>query len=124
MITTMLGALIGLLFGSVFAAAPGGAIGAILGMSLGMLWAGSKNAVFRIPQGAATVDDEQHLLCEVKGRVATASFVRDAATGAWLDVSRCSLCSPDDSVTCAKRCLVMIRGVLPARRNPVRQPRT
>lgn len=119
MITSLLGAFLGLLFGVVVAGPLGGALGVIVGMSIGMLWSGSREAVHQIPADAKVVHEEQNLMCETKGRVATASFLRDAETGDWLDVDRCSLCTPDDKVQCAKRCLVLIRSVLPARRHPV-----
>lgn len=119
MITSLLGAFLGLLFGVAIAGPLGGALGVVVGMSMGMLWSGSRDAVRRIPADAKIVNEEQNLMCETKGRVATASFLRDAGTGAWLDVDRCSLCTPDDKVQCAKRCLVLIRGVLPAHRHPI-----
>lgn len=119
MITTLLGICFGALLGVTAAGPLGGALGAILGAMTGMMWSGSREAARPLPVGTAAVREEQHLLCETKGRVASATFVRDADTGAWADVERCSLCSPADDVRCAKRCLVLIRGVLPARRHPV-----
>lgn len=119
MITTVLGICFGALLGVATAGPLGGALGAVLGAMTGMMWSGSREAVQPLPAGAPIVREEQHLLCETKGRVASATFVRNGDTGAWADVERCSLCNPDDDVRCAKRCLVLIRGVLPARRHPV-----
>jgi hypothetical protein len=119
MITTLLGAFLGILFGAVIAGPLGAALGAVVGTAIGMLWAGSREAVQPLPSDGKVVHEEQNLMCENKGRVATASFLRDAHTGAWLDVEKCSLCDPNDQVQCAKRCLLLIRGVLPASKHPV-----
>ena len=119
MITTLLGSFLGLLFGLVLAGPLGAVFGVVVGTSLGMLWSGSGEAARPIPAGAKIVHEEQNLMCETKGRVATASFLRDAQSGAWLDVDACSLCDPNDEVHCAKRCLVLIRGALPKSKHPV-----
>jgi hypothetical protein len=45
--------------------------------------------------------------------------VRDAGTSRWLDVERCTLCTPEEQVGCQKRCLLLMRDTLGTRRTPV-----
>lgn len=118
MIATYLAMFLGLVVGAIFGGTAGGALGAMLGGALGMMWTGAGNAVRRT--GALVVREELHVLCIPKGQVATATFLRDAGTGRWADVERCTLCSPEDQVLCNKRCLVLVRDALPRRRHPVR----
>lgn len=119
MITVLSATLCGLLIGLGLAGPLGAALGIVLGFALGMLLAGSRDAALPIPADTPLCREQQHILCETKGRVATAGFLRDGNSGQWLDVEHCSLCDPHDRVRCGKRCLVLIRGVLPGRSHPV-----
>ncbi len=121
MIITYAAMLVGMLVGLAAVGPLGGVLGIVVGGAAGMLLAGAGGAVQRTDTGADTVRETQTLLCIPKGQVATASFVRDASDGRWLDVERCTLCTPADEVGCAKRCLHLLRDVLPPRRHPVRQ---
>jgi hypothetical protein len=122
MILTFLGMFLGMLVGFAMAGPLGGMLGIALGGVSGMLLNGARDAVQRPHAGVEPVREEQHLLCIPKGQVATATFLRDAQDGRWLDVARCSLCTPEGEVGCAKRCLHMIRSTLPPRRHPARPP--
>lgn len=122
MITTYLGMLVGLLLGGAAGGPLGAALGLMVGGACGMTWAGVTNAVAKPRPGAELVREDVNLLCVPKGQVAAATFVRETGTGRWLDVERCTLCTPQDEVTCQKRCLLLVRDTLPARRHPVVQP--
>jgi hypothetical protein len=116
---------VGMFLGMLVGLAAAGPLGAVLGIALGgaggLLVAGARNAVQQATPGVATVREEQRLLCMPKGQLATATFVRDAQDGRWLDVERCSLCTPEGEVGCEKRCLHMMRDTLPPRRHAARR---
>jgi hypothetical protein len=124
MVVTLLGTFLGLVLGFAMAGPAGGTIGAVGGAVIGMLWAGAIGATARVPMPAHLVREQHALLCEPKGQVATATFLRDAVTNRWLDVERCTLCEPADQVGCNKRCLVLMRDVLPPRKHPAVPPAT
>ena len=119
MITTLLAMFAGMLVGAATAGPLGGVLGTILGLSGGMMLSGVRDAVARARPGAELVREDLRVLCVPKGQVASATYVREAATGRWLDVERCSLCTPADQVGCAKRCLLLVRDSLPPRLHPV-----
>jgi hypothetical protein len=119
MIAAFVGAGIGVVLGSALGGPFGGALGVLLGAMLGMLWAAGTDVVDPVPAGAHVAREQHRLLCVPKGQVASATFVRDAHSGRWLDVERCSLCSPEHEVGCQKRCLLLMRDAVPARRHPV-----
>lgn len=121
MFTTFVAMLVGMLFGTAIAGPLGGVLGIVVGIVGGMLLVGARDAVEEPGAEAVLVREEEQLLCVPKGQVATATFVRDARNGHWLDVARCSLCTPENEVGCAKRCLWLMRDTLPARKHPVRQ---
>ncbi len=122
MITAFLGMLLGAVLGTAAVGPLGGVLGIMIGGVCGMLLAGAMDAVEHARAGAELVREEQRLLCVPKGQVATATFVRDAQNGRWLDVERCTLCTPEDDVPCQKRCLLLIRDSLPRRKHPVKRP--
>ncbi|HEX5052294.1 MAG TPA: hypothetical protein VFZ65_11010 [Planctomycetota bacterium] len=126
MVTTFVGMFLGLVLGTLVAGPAGGVLGIMIGGVSGMLWSTGSSAVLRARQGARLVREQQRLLCMPKGQVAMATFVRDAQNGQWLDVERCSLCTPEGEVGCEKRCLLLMRDTLPGRTHPVerRQPAT
>ena len=119
MITTLVAMFVGMVVGTAAGGPSMGALGIVVGAVVGMLLRGTADAVQRAPADAELVREEQQLLCMPKGQVATATFVRDAQQGRWLDVERCTLCTPEDDVRCEKRCLLLVRDVLPARTHPV-----
>ena len=120
MIITYVSMFLGVVIGFALAGPLGGMAGTMLGGAMGMMVSGVTKATRRIPADAEFAHDERRLLCITKGQVATATFLRDAGSGRWLDVERCTLCEPAEPVTCQKRCLVMMRDTLPPRRNRVR----
>jgi hypothetical protein len=122
MITTLLAMFVGMAVGTALAGPLGGVLGTILGLGMGMIWSETRDAVTRARPNAALVREDLRVLCMPKGQVASATYVREAATGRWLDVERCSLCTPADQVGCAKRCLHLVRDSLPPRRHPVVTP--
>lgn len=122
MLTTLFGAFLGLVLGVALGGPLGGCLGVVVGTALAMMWSGCQDAARPVPADVPLVRERQRIMCETSGRVATTGFVRDGRTGKWLDVDECSLCEPHDQVRCAKRCLVLIRGVLPARRHPLPTP--
>lgn len=122
MFTTFLAMFAGLVFGFVGFGPLGGALGVALGAVCGLLLAGSRSAVQQPSAGATLVHEQQRLLCVPKGQVATATFVRDANDGRWLDVERCSLCTPEQEVGCEKRCLHLMRDTLSPRKHRVHLP--
>jgi hypothetical protein len=119
MIATLVGMLLGLIFGLIAAGPTGGAFGIAIGAVLGLLAAGAPANAIRPAADAELVREDQQLLCVPKGQVATTTFVRDAGTGQWLDVERCSLTPPGTDLHCDKNCLVLVRGVLPGKKHPV-----
>ena len=119
MITTFVAMFLGMVLGTAAGGPRFGVLGIMIGGVVGMLLRGTANAVEQAPEGAELVREEQRLLCVPKGQVATATFVRDAQHGRWLDVARCTLCTPEDDVLCEKRCLSLLRDVLPSRKHPV-----
>ncbi|MCA8974285.1 MAG: hypothetical protein KDC98_06160 [Planctomycetes bacterium] len=121
MVAPYIGMFLGLILGLVMAGPAGAVVGVVLGMPLGMLVSGVTDARREIPQGTEVMREQQAMLCVPKGQVADVTFLRDARRGHWLDVERCTLCRPEDEVTCAKRCLLLIRDALPHRRHTVEQ---
>jgi hypothetical protein len=119
MITTLLAMIAGMAAGTAMAGPLGGVLGTILGLGFGMMWCGVRDAVARPRPGAELVRESLSVLCVPTGQVASATYVREAATGRWLDVARCSLCTPEDQIGCAKSCLHLVRDSLPPRRHPV-----
>ena len=119
MITTFVAMFLGMVLGTAAGGPRFGVLGIMIGGVVGMLLRGTANEVEQAPADAELVREEQRLLCVPKGQVATATFVREAQQGRWLDVARCTLCTPEDDVQCEKRCLVLIRDVLPSRKHPV-----
>jgi hypothetical protein len=119
MIATLCGMSLGLLFGLIAAGPMGGLFGIAIGAVLGLLAAGAPANVRKPAADAALVREDQHLLCIPNGQVATATFVRDAGTGQWLDVERCSLSPPGADLKCEKNCLVLIRGVKEQSKQPM-----
>lgn len=122
MLARFVGMFFGFVLGYVVAGPVGGAVGLGLGMVTGLLWESVKQAWTPVPTGAAVVHESQAILCIPKGQVATVDYLRDAGSGRWLDVAKCTLCDPEDKVGCAKRCLHLVRDVLPPRKHPVQQP--
>jgi len=120
MIATYVGMFLGLILGLIMVGPMGGIVGVVVGMPMGMLWSSVSDARRKVPEGAEVVRENQSILCEPKGHVASVAFLRDAHTGKWLDVERCDLCTPEDEVGCAKRCLLLIRDALPRRKHAVR----
>ncbi|MGB3968923.1 MAG: hypothetical protein WBO45_19480 [Planctomycetota bacterium] len=122
MFTTLLAMVVGAVAGAAMAGPLGGVLGTMFGLVAGVTVSGVRDAVARAAPGAAVVREDVRVLCVPTGQVATASYVREAGTGKWLDVARCSLCTPADNVACAKRCLLLVRDSLPPRRHPVAAP--
>ncbi len=118
MIAAYVGMFFGLVLGLILAGPAGGVVGVVAGMSLGMLWSSVADARIKPAAGTPLAHDEQSILCVPRGRVADVTYTRDARNGRWLDVERCSLCTPENEVDCAKRCLMLIRDAVPSRREP------
>lgn len=119
MVTTYVGMFFGALLGFVLGGPLGAALGVFLGFAMGMMLTTVPATTIKAPAGAELVREEHRLLCMPKGQVATATFVRDVEQSRWLDVEQCTLCTPEDKVACAKRCLTLMRDTLPSRKNPV-----
>ena len=119
MFRPLLGTFFGVALGYLVQGPLGAGLGAVLGCAAGGLLAAFSPIVTKVPTGTPVTQDKQSVLCENRGRVAEATFVRDAKTGRWLDVAECTLCTPQEAVTCAKRCLVLMRDVAPASAYPV-----
>ncbi|MFO1077592.1 MAG: hypothetical protein U1E73_07685 [Planctomycetota bacterium] len=104
---------VGMALGAVvgyFAAGPvGGAIALGIGALLGLMLAAARDAWIKVPAGTPVEHCQRAQLCVPKGQVADVTYVRDARNGRWLDVARCSLCTPEDEVGCEKRCLLLVR---------------
>ena len=115
----LLGIGLGSLLGYSFLGPAGAFLGIVVGGALSGIAVSARPAARKAPAGTKLARDRQPVLCETRGQFAEATFVRDARTGAWLDVADCTLCTPPEKVSCEKRCLLLIRDVAPARTHPV-----
>lgn len=115
LLETTVGALLGGALGAAMAGPLGGVLGALLGSLVGSFWRMGSRSFARAPSAAGVVREPHDLMCIPKGELAHCTLVRDAATGAWLDVEECSLCEHPDHVLCTKRCLVMLEDAEPAK---------
>jgi hypothetical protein len=103
--------LCGLLVGFVAAGPGGGVIGSVLGMMMGLLLLTGRDAVRPTWRGKTHLQSDR-VLCIPKGQVAECSFVREDATGRWVDVASCSLCHPPEEIGCRKRCLILMNDMV------------
>ncbi len=92
---------IGTIFGPV-----GAGIGAAIGLSIAAVWI----AIEGLPQsGPAVIETHtERVLCVPHASIAECKMTRDATTGLWLNVEKCSLCEGEDKILCEKCCLVVM----------------
>jgi hypothetical protein len=92
-----------------------GPYAAIAGLALGLLVAGGWLMITSVSQDVGVPIVEQHterVLCVPNASIAECEMTREAQTGRWLDVHRCSICTPEDNIDCEKRCLLVMNDTV------------
>jgi hypothetical protein len=88
---------------------------ALAGLAVGALIAGGWLMITGVGHDVGPAVLEKHterVLCVPRASIAECDMTRDAQTGRWLNIERCSICSPESNVDCEKRCLIVMNDTV------------